>query len=117
MNEDDEQESYMFLDEIEEQMDYRMSRRSIITWTKWLVRGGWLLEIPDKTAADNGFNVDAQLLVGRTRSKFTGWMIRKRAPCAKLSPVHNLHQCNLHTRFLVLVLVLLRFLFGFTLCY
>lgn len=52
MNEDDEQESYMSLDEIEEQMDYRMSRRSIITWTKWLVRGGWLLEIPDKTAAD-----------------------------------------------------------------
>jgi hypothetical protein len=50
MNEDDEQESYMALAEIETQM--AMGRRSIIKWTKWLVRHGWLRVVPEKSAAD-----------------------------------------------------------------
>jgi hypothetical protein len=52
MNEDEENESYLSLGELEDQMDMRMSRRSIITWTKWLLDKGWLVEIPGKTAAD-----------------------------------------------------------------
>jgi hypothetical protein len=51
MNEDGERESFMSLDTIEEQMDMRMSRRSIITWTKWLLARGWLVDT-GKTAAD-----------------------------------------------------------------
>lgn len=51
MNEDDENESYMSLQTIEEQMDMRMSRRSIITWTKWLLDRGWLVDT-GKMAAD-----------------------------------------------------------------
>jgi hypothetical protein len=52
MNEDDMQESYLSIDEIEQQMDLTMRRRSIITWTDWLVSHGWLIEVPGKTAAD-----------------------------------------------------------------
>jgi len=51
MNEDDAQESYMSLDEVESQVDARMSRRTIITWTQWLVSKGWLVDT-GKTAAD-----------------------------------------------------------------
>jgi hypothetical protein len=50
MNEDEENESYLSLDEVETQIDSRMGRRSIIKWTQWLVRKGWLVDT-EKTAA------------------------------------------------------------------
>jgi hypothetical protein len=108
MNEDDEQESYMSLDEIESQVDARISRRTIITWTQWLVAKGWLVDT-GKTAADKFIQRGKtatrgahQIRVYRVDDPTKG--ISQQS--SKISPVQNLHQCKLHTRFLLLVLVL-----------
>jgi hypothetical protein len=96
MNEDDEQESYMSLDEIESQVDARISRRTIITWTQWLVAKGWLVDT-GKTAADKFIQRGKtatrgahQIRVYRVDDPTKG--ISQQS--SKISPVQNLHQCN-----------------------
>jgi hypothetical protein len=96
MNEDDAQESYMSLDEMESQVDARISRRTIITWTQWLVSKGWLVDT-GRTAADKFI----QRGKTATRGAYQIRVYRVDDPTkgisqqlSEISPVQNLHQCG-----------------------
>jgi hypothetical protein len=91
MNEDDDQESFVSIAEIEAQTP--LSRSSIIRWTHYLLRKGWLVDT-GKTAADK--------LMARGRTPSRG---AHQVPCYRVDDpaskgflqVSNLNQCQSDT--------------------